>query len=66
MREEYQSITRKELAAKLGISYITLYRWLLEQNYDLPSGRINAAHQLEIIRRYTGRTDIDLTENDRK
>lgn len=40
--------TRRELAAELGISYTTLYRWLKKKQIDLPAGLVPPQKIVEI------------------
>lgn len=42
-------ITRQQLAAKLGVTYQTLWRWLKEKELVLPQRRLSPADQQHIL-----------------
>ncbi|MEY4937585.1 MAG: hypothetical protein RIS64_3944 [Bacteroidota bacterium] len=42
-------ITRQQLAAKLGVTYQTLWRWLKEKEVILPQRRLSPTDQQHIL-----------------
>jgi transcriptional regulator with XRE-family HTH domain len=42
-------ITRQQLAARLGVTYQTLWRWLKEKELTLPQRRLSPADQQHIL-----------------